>query len=416
MAPDATTRWLASMVPFKSAEGVTAPVVPILATILGAGASAIGVMEFLFQTMMMAGAFTWGHASDRFRLRKPFLVAGFALAGLGILGMGLAPNFATMLPSRMVMGFGMASIGAVGGALLADLSEARDLGSRIGLLNAVGGVGYTVGLVGGGLVVYWYTDLAPGWLFTGAGLLALVSIPMAVRLVREPDDIAEGDGTDLAYADEDTPTIEVTQDRTYSPFVFVHRPEELSMTRRAAAFLSSIFLVYLSMSAVMVLLPLYLLEVGGGSEAAVFLVFVVHSAVSAFSFTPAGRLADRIGYRTTQVSAMTLRMVAFAFLAMPLFATTGPIAGVFVVVGVSTAVIASTGPATLFKGMPFRERGELSGIFNVATGAGKATGSITAGLIVAFAGFPSLFLLATMMTGAGTMVTAYIAYPEGARF
>ncbi len=415
MAPDAETRWLSSMLPFKSAEGVTAPVVPILATVLGAGATAIGVMEFLFQVMMMVGAFAWGHSSDRFRMRKPFLVAGFVLAGLGILGMGLAPDFATMLPSRMAMGFGMASIGAVGGALLADLSKPSELGSRIGLLNAVGGAGYTIGLVGGGFVVYRWTDLPLGWLFAGAGLLALISIPMAGWMIKEPESIDEDEGANVAYEDESTPSIDVTQDRTYSPFVFVHRPKHLSMTRRAAAFLSSIFLVFLSMSAVMVLLPLYLLQLGA-SGAAVFVVFVVHAAVSAVSFSPAGRLADKVGYRTTQVSAMTLRMVAFALLAMPLVASIGPISGVFAFVGVSTAVIASTGPATLFKGMPFLKRGELSGIFNVATGAGKAIGSITAGLIVAFAGFPALFLLATMMTGAGTMVTAYVAYPEGARF
>lgn len=415
MAPDEDTRWLASMLPFKSAEGVTAPVVPILATVLGAGASAIGVMEFLFQVMMMAGAFAWGHTSDRFRLRKPFLVAGFVLAALGILGMGLAPNFAVMLPSRMAMGFGMASIGAVGGALLADLSPVEELGSRIGLLNAVGGAGYTLGLALGGLAVYRWTDLPPEWLFAGGGLLAMFSIPLAAKMIREPDELADEEETDVAYEDEATPTIDVAQDRTFSPFVFVHRPEHLSVTRRASAFLSSIFLIFLSTSAVMVLLPLYLLEVGG-SEVAVFVVFVVHAVVSTVAFTPAGKLADRIGYRSTQVGAMTLRLFAFALLAMPLFASTGTISIVFVLVGVTFAVIAATGPATLFKGMPFAERGELSGIFNVASGAGKAVGSIAAGFVVAFAGFPTLFLMATMLTGAGTMVTAYVAYPEGARF
>jgi MFS family permease len=415
MAPDRSTRWLASMVPFKSAEGVTAPVVPILATALGAGASAIGVMEFLFQVMMMAGAFAWGHASDRFRLRKPFLVAGFVLAGVGILAMGLAPSFAVMLPSRMAMGFGMASIGAVGGALLADLADPDELGSRIGLLNAVGGAGYTLGLVAGGLVVYRWTDLPPSWLFTGAGIVALVSIPMASRMVSEPEELDEGGEAEDAYDDAATPSIEVTQDRTFSPFVFVHRPKRLSVTRRASAFLSSIFLIFLSTSAIMVLLPLYLLEVGG-SEVAVFIVFVVHALVSTVAFTPAGRMADRVGYRTTQVGAMTLRLVAFALLAMPIVASTGTISLVFVVVGVTFAVIAATGPATLFKGMPFLERGELSGIFNVASGAGKAIGSIAAGFVVAYAGFPTLFLMATVLTGAGTMITAYVAYPEGARF
>lgn len=85
---------------------------------------------------MGVGTLVWGPVSDRFG-RRPVLVAGFALYGLGAVGSAVAPGIETLLLARAVWGFGAAAPGGLRYAIARDLYAGDRMARVVTIATAV---------------------------------------------------------------------------------------------------------------------------------------------------------------------------------------------------------------------------------------------------------------------------------------
>ena len=85
---------------------------------------------------MGLGMPVWGPVSDHFG-RRPVLVAGFVLYGIGAIGSALAPNIELLLLARAVWGFGAASPSSLRYAIARDLYEGDRMARVVTIATAV---------------------------------------------------------------------------------------------------------------------------------------------------------------------------------------------------------------------------------------------------------------------------------------
>ncbi len=148
----------------------------------GLDAAATGVMLGLFFTPFALLQYPFGLLSDRIGRTAP-IVAGSALYGFAVVGVGLAPTVPTA-------GVGMVVVGVIGAlmapatmALVSDLSPDDGRGTAMAGFNACGSVGFLAGILVGGTVADEFGFLAA---FVAAGALeiavAAVSIPTFLRI------------------------------------------------------------------------------------------------------------------------------------------------------------------------------------------------------------------------------------------
>lgn len=370
----------------------------------------IGVMEFLFSFFLMLGGYAWGRSSDQTAKRKVFLVLALFLGAGGVIGIGLAPGFGVLMVSRVLMGFALACIMAVGGAMVADRTPSDSLGSSLGRFVTVGGVGYTLGLLVAGLLVWDRVGVPLQPVVVVAGVFACSSGVAALVWVREASPSLEGRDVRCLFGNVWVPLLWPFRALAASWMVFGRRRVS-RVEHRAWAYLGSTCLHFLATGSVMVLLPLYLVGLGAG-DLFVFGVFIIHAAVAAVLFAPFGRAADRVGFKPTQIGALGLRALAFVALAVPVFASPGMVALVLVVVGATFAALQGTGQAALMREMAFRERGELNGLYRIASALGLAVGGLVAGGMVHWFGFGALFVVAGLATVGAGVVKLRVVYPS----
>ncbi|MBI2766740.1 MAG: MFS transporter [Chloroflexi bacterium] len=122
------------------------PIVPLFLTgTLGAPVLAVGVIEGVAEgTANLTKLFT-GPWADRVGARKPFIVAGYGLAMVGKLIVGLAIVWPVALVGRSVDRFGKGIRTAPRDALLADASEEATRGKVFGFHRAMDTTGAVIG-------------------------------------------------------------------------------------------------------------------------------------------------------------------------------------------------------------------------------------------------------------------------------
>lgn len=100
---------------------------------IGAGVS---LLVTAFLVGMGIGTLVWGPVSDRFG-RRSVLIVGFALYGVGAVGMALASSIELLLVARVVWGFGAAAPGGLRYAIVRDLYSGDDMARIIAVATAV---------------------------------------------------------------------------------------------------------------------------------------------------------------------------------------------------------------------------------------------------------------------------------------
>ena len=157
------------MLPIFSAYAVRYPGASIGLTGIAFGIYAL--TQCIFQIPL-------GWASDRWG-RKPVLVIGLALFGLGSIGCGLAQNIFQLIIARMIQGTG--AVGSVALAALADLTRPTVRTQAFTVTGIAIGSAFMIGILGGpllaasiGLSGLFYVLAALGFL---AMILAATSFP-----------------------------------------------------------------------------------------------------------------------------------------------------------------------------------------------------------------------------------------------
>src|SRR5215203_3418480 len=310
-----------------------------------------------------------GRAADLYGRRRLFM-AGLALFGAGSLVGGFSWEPWILVLARFIQGVGAAALVPASLSLLtASFAEEEERNRAIGIYGAMAALGFVVGMVGGGVITEFL-----GWrwvLFVNVpvALAALVPAPAVLpesrneRAPRSLDLVGALTATSglglLIYAISEVPENGWTSTATLgfgtlgalfiSCFVVAERRSSaplvsLGVLRNRAVVVpnAAIFLQSMVGIAWLYVLTLYLQEVLGHSALAAGLLFIPMTLASVVAAPVAGRLATRVGVRTT--ASLGLALVAVGLLLMTPMSEGGGL--VFVLCGMVIGRLGSCSPTS----------------------------------------------------------------------
>lgn len=123
------------------------PILPMYLVVqLGAGPAILGVIEGIAESLASLTKVFSGYFSDRFRLRKPFTIVGYAASALGKFILYLSTGWGMVLFGRIIDRLGKGVRTAPRDALIADSARYHRRGSAFGLHRAMDTLGACFGV------------------------------------------------------------------------------------------------------------------------------------------------------------------------------------------------------------------------------------------------------------------------------
>jgi MFS family permease len=185
--------WLLSWTSFftDTASEAVYPLMPIfLVKAIGASAFSIGVIEGAAEAVNSVLRIVSGQMSDRWRTRKPFVLAGYTLSSAVRPLVAFATAWPQVLAVRLLDRVGKGVRGAPRDALLAAYSDPASRGYVFGLHRAMDHAGAVVGPLLATLFLYFSPE-DYRTLFMLTVIPGMIAVLMLVP-VREPSDEAQG--------------------------------------------------------------------------------------------------------------------------------------------------------------------------------------------------------------------------------
>lgn len=153
----------------------------------------ISAYTLLFGGFLLLG----GRAADLLGRRSVF-IAGLALFGLASLAAGLAESSGQLIAARAVQGLGGAMLSPAALAILTvTFAQGRDRNIALGVWGALAGLGGTLGVVAGGVIV---DSLGWEWVFFVNVPIIVALVVLTPLMVRESRASNEGSGFDVGGA------------------------------------------------------------------------------------------------------------------------------------------------------------------------------------------------------------------------
>ncbi|HJV35547.1 MFS transporter [Geomonas sp.] len=348
------------------------PIVPLLATSLGADTAEVGMINGAF--MLVAGVLSIpaGLVSDRLGRRLPLL------GGLTLLSCSSFLLFWSQTPLQMgliylLFGMGLSAFSPTLMSYVADFTPPESLGRAYGLYTMALYGGMTLGPAAGGFVS---TGLGLRSVFLVAGALILAMFFVAwIFLPANPPAHHEG---------ERPPVI----------------PELLGLmrNRRLIACLAATVGGCIGFGMFVTFMPLYIRSQGMGTWQ-VGTVFATQALANALSRLPSGRLYDRIKDKSMLVTC-GLAIFALALIVFEFCGSLIPLVVVAALMGISMGVAFTVIGALIADVVPRSLRGLAMGCYNTCVYAGMMISSVGLGHVIRAWGFKTGFLVSGVAVGA----------------
>lgn len=342
-----------------------------------------------------------GRLADSFS-RQRTLLAGIALFGLASIGAGVAWSFWFLIAARVLQGMGGAIMLVLAITIVSDIARPARMGSALGLLGAMSGLGTAAGPSLGGLLIAGFgwralfivnvpfcvaiawmvhrtvtRTLHPAavrWRSDWAGTLILIAALCSYCYAATPSNgqFSTGNIAALALASMGAAGFVMIERRAANPLLRLGMFRDQSLCGNLAMSVISSAVIM----ATLVVGPFYLSEGLRMSPAQAGLTLSVGPVISVVAGVPIGRLVDRLGISTMTLAGlaiMGLGATALAFgegvVELPRFV--GAMIGVMGGYGMfqianNAAVMAKSSSAT---------RGSFAGLINLSRNIGLVTGA-----------------------------------------
>lgn len=352
--------------------GIIIPILPLLATKLGASGFSLGVITAAFSLSRGIWQPMVGNLSDRWG-RKGFLVAGLFIYGVVGLLIPWAANVGQLVAIRLLQGFGAAMVVPVAMAYASFLAPPGQEGRTMALLNIAIFCGIGCGPVLGGLVA---DNWGMAMVFHLMALLCFLAVVLVWRTLPSCSPIERQQPLSLGV-----------QMRA-----MLHR-------RRTKGILLARFATVLMMVPTMAFLPVLMTNRHGSSGFEVGLVIACRTLMNAALQYPFGLLADR--YDKVVLLVAGCLAMTIALLAIPMMGGFWGFMGMYLFLGLGEAVLWPVlGAYAAEEGRTHFGHGTMMGVFNLAMSAGVFTGALLAGASMDWLGMQQAFIL----TGAAVCV------------
>ncbi|MHB9703759.1 MFS transporter [Alcaligenes aquatilis] len=162
-------------------ETAYSPALPLIAYTYAVSASEAGQTLSVYFIAFALGVLFWGWLCDRAG-RRPAVLAGLTVYGLGCLLALFSPNFIVLLLARMMSAFG-AAVGSIGvQTMLRDRYQAEELAKIFGTIGAALALSPLLGLAMG-VVLSSGAEVMPVFI----GLLVLALVLLGISLLQLPE-------------------------------------------------------------------------------------------------------------------------------------------------------------------------------------------------------------------------------------
>ncbi|MCL2341036.1 MAG: MFS transporter, partial [Proteobacteria bacterium] len=332
--------------------GIIIPVLPVLATQLGASGFALGLITAAFSLSRGLCQPVVGNLSDRWG-RKGFLVTGLFIYGVVGLLVPLATTVPHLVVIRLFQGFGAAMIVPVAMAYASFLAPPGQEGRYMGIVNIAIFCGIGGGPVFGGYCADTWGMASVFYMMAGLCFLAFL--------------LAWGNVPSCCPVDRPSPA-----------GLSAHLGAMLRR-RRTMGILVARFATVLMMVPTMAFLPVMMAGWPGSSGTQVGLVIAGRTLMNAVLQYPFGALADRFD-KVVLLLCGVICMCA-ALVLIPTAAGLGAMFGVYLFLGVGESVLWPVlGAYAVEEGRNHFGHGTMMGVFNLAMSAGVFTGALLSGL------------------------------------
>lgn len=327
-----------------------------------------------------------GVLTDRMSRRKPLILGGLIIMGLGTGAFTIARTFSDLLLIRMVQGVGVALTVPASLAIINSSSVTASRGRSMGFYSTLRLLGFAIGpLVGGYLHIRFGFDLA---FYVGAGVTLLGSLAVLIW-VKDPAQSRNPEPGDAG--------IRIFDREVWNKSI---------ISLGAAMFMMAS--AYSMMSALENEFNLRLQQTALGFGIAFSALTVSRMIVQ----TPLGYLSDRVGRKPLIITGLILMAPATVLLGV--VGTTLQLTGARALQGITSAAVAS--PAFALAGDLSSKQGEGRQMSIITTGffLGISIGPLIAGFFSQVA-----FVLPFIIGGGMLLIGAAIVYlfvPESAEF
>lgn len=360
------------------------PLIPVfLTTTLGAGALALGVIEGVAESTASILKIVSGWWTDSVRKRKPFIFAGYGVAGAVRPLIAFAPAWPFVLGIRFLDRVGKGIRTAPRDALITDVTPIESRGAAFGVHRSLDHFGAVVGpLVAAALL---WAGLSLRSVFFLAVIPAIVVIFIIARYVREPD---------RPVADEPKPTAVFSRGAELGTgyWTLMAAVVVFTLGNSADAFL---------------LLRLSDADVGVTWIAVLWSTF---SLVKMASNLVGGRMSDRIGHKPLVILGWVF--YAVVYLLMGISSWTPFLIVLFLGYGLYFGVTEPVERAWVATLAPSDLRGSAFGYYNGAIGLGALPASVIFGGLWAAFGPATAFVFGAAMAAVATVILVRVPDPS----
>ncbi|RLC67507.1 MAG: MFS transporter [Chloroflexi bacterium] len=329
------------------------PLIPLyLVSVLGTGASVVGICEGAAETTAsLIKAFS-GYWSDRLKRRKPFVFVGYSLSAITKPLFALAGAWPLVLTVRMIERVGKGIRSAPRDAIVAESVDRSVRGKAYGFHRAMDGLGSVLGAFLA-FILLSTTNSDYARIFLLAGIPGIAAV-LFILFIKEPE------GTEGQH-------IKTTSMRVS----FRALPANLRLLIAAA----SVF--YLGHFGYAFLL-LRAKDIGLTDQTAI-LLYVLFYVVYVIAAIPAGMLSDRVGRKPVLMASYLI----FAIVSLGLIFTDSlhSVLPFFAIYGISFAMFDSVQRAYVVDFAPEHLRATALGTFHAAVGLVALPGGYVAGML-----------------------------------
>ena len=364
------------------------PLLPVfLREVLGASASAVGLIEGAAESTAALLKLASGWWSDRVRRRKPLVVAGYVLATIARPLVAFAQSVSQVVAIRVTDRIGKGIRTSPRDALIADSVDPSIRGRAYGFHRATDHAGAVVGpLVAFALLQWGGIGLRP--LFLVAAIPGAIAVLVLGLVVRDVPRTAPAPGA--AVPDLTTP-----------------------LGRRFWAYLVVVLLFTLgnSTDAFLILRASQL----GVAPALIPILWAMLHVIKSASSTPGGILSDRLGRKPLIIAGWVI--YAMVYLLFGVATETWQAWALFAMYGIYFGLTEGVEKALVADIVPSARRGAAFGWYNLAIGLGALPASLLFGVIWDRQGASAAFGFGAAMAMLAAVGLAFVApdRPSGQR-
>jgi MFS family permease len=329
------------------------PLIPLyLVSVLGCGASVVGICEGAAEATASLIKVLSGYLSDRIRKRKLFVLIGYSLSAVTKPLFALARVWPAVIGVRVIERIGKGIRAAPRDALVAESVDQSVRGKAYGFHRAMDGLGSVLGaLLAFLLLSATGSDYAR--IFLLAGIPGIAAVPF-ILLIKEP-------------AAEQRPRAQIPSMRV--SFRALPRNLRLLIIAASVFHLGHFGYAFLLLRANNI----------GLTDQTAILLYVLFYVVYVIAAIPAGMLSDRIGRRPVLMASY----LVFAIVSLGLIftSTLQEVLPFFAIYGISFAMFDGVQRAYVVDFAPEHLRATTLGTFHTAIGLVALPGGYIAGML-----------------------------------